>query len=622
MGAIESALSRFTHNAYRITGQPGSASLIEIRREADNIRRAARVGRETTKDIDMPWLGPVTREEADVREALGRLILPSQRLEERLFWFHEAVSIPINLPIILTEQKHNDNSVVQHDMAVLLLLHVLRIGPNLEEEDLWLKVLDHWAALVERKEYWETTLKTEIRGGFEPAATAEEVESLRGRALTLVADIIAGIARDAIAHNKSSLCYRALSLLRKAQLPGSISAVLENEVLGAEEDNFEAFCGALQKGLNDKIERTAGNEADNRRISEEELQHFNEEIEPALKRIIAFSGADCGTGLRARDAAANCLNSIALAYTWADEFELARKLQSKACALVPQDSVVRSQIAESAEKVARAARSQQIWKDLKPVDAAPSMSTINGFGFRLYGQSDTDPDTGSYLSTYYFVALFIPIFPIGRYRVRSTGGDSYQFYGKAPLRKFDKWHLGIVSALIASLVIYGIITADSSGSYSYSPSNSYSPSSNNSPSSGLSPQNYGYSIPKPDTASGFNPPSGTSQTQISELKTKIEVERMILRKYEVDLASINTEFTQLQSEIKAYKRQISGFETNVNLGIPVNEVAYQQSIDSHNSRAQRLNALAQKGEQMEKDYEAALKSVNQNINRYNLLIKR
>lgn len=616
MGAIESALTRFTRNAYRITGQPGSASLIEIRREVDNIRRAARVGRGTTKEIDMPWLGPVTREEAEVREALGRLVIPSQRLEERLFWFHEAISIPRNLPIIFTEQKHNDNSVAQHDMAVLLLLSALRIGPNLEEEDLWLKMFAHWAELVKREEYWDATLETEIPGGFEPAATAEEVESLRGRALTLVADIIAGIARDAIAHNKSSLCYRALSLLRKAQLPGSIAAVLENEVLGAEEDSFEALCAALQKGLNDKIERTAGNEADNRRISEEELQHFNEEIEPALKRIFVFSSADSGAGLRAREAAANCLNSIALAYTWADEFELARKLQSKACALVSQDSVVRSQIAESAEKVARAARSQQIWKDLKPVDAAPSMSTINGFGFRLYGQSDTDPDTGSYLSTYYFVALFIPIFPIGRYRVRSTGGDSYQFYGKAPLRKFDKWHLGIVSALFVSLVIYGLLTADSSDSYSNSPSSSYSPSNNNSPSRRLSSPNSRGWITMPSA------PSGTSQTQISELKTKIEVERMILSKYEADLASINAEFTQLQGEIKAYKRQISGFETNVNLGIPVNEVAYQQSIDSHNSRVRRLNVLAQKGEQMEKDYEAALKSVNQNINRYNLLIKR
>lgn len=241
MGAIDSALTRFTQNAYRIIGQPGSASLIDIRREADKIRRAARVGKGTIIDLDMPWLGPVAREEADVHEALGRLVIPSQRLEERLFWFHEAVAIPRNLPITFAQQKHADSSVAKHDVAVLLLLSALRIGPNLDEEDLWLKVLAHWAELVNNEEYWRATLDTEVRGGFEPAATAEEVESLRSRTLMLVADILAGMARDAIVQNQSSLCYRALSLLRKAQIPGSIAAVLENEALGAEEDNFRTY---------------------------------------------------------------------------------------------------------------------------------------------------------------------------------------------------------------------------------------------------------------------------------------------------------------------------------------------------------------------------------------------
>ena len=60
--------------------------------------------------------------------------------------------------------------------------------------------------------------------------------------------------------------------------------------------------------------------------------------------------------------------------------------------------------------------------------------------------------TGSYLSTYYFVFLFIPIFPICRYRVTSSG-DSYRFFGKAPLRSFDKWHLAISIGLIVLLII-------------------------------------------------------------------------------------------------------------------------------------------------------------------------
>src|SRR5262249_58593543 len=76
--------------------------------------------------------------------------------------------------------------------------------------------------------------------------------------------------------------------------------------------------------------------------------------------------------------------------------------------------------------------------------AAPSLWTMNGFGFRLYGKTQVDPATGSYMTTYYFVALFIPLIPICRYRVKDAGNNSYSFLGKAPLRKFDRWQLALV----------------------------------------------------------------------------------------------------------------------------------------------------------------------------------
>lgn len=88
--------------------------------------------------------------------------------------------------------------------------------------------------------------------------------------------------------------------------------------------------------------------------------------------------------------------------------------------------------------------------DLEPIQSAPSLSTINGIGFKLYGSTDPRPD-GSYMATYYFVFLFFPIFPISRYRVISDG-TRYRFLGKGPLRDFDKWHIGISICLIALLI--------------------------------------------------------------------------------------------------------------------------------------------------------------------------
>ena len=93
--------------------------------------------------------------------------------------------------------------------------------------------------------------------------------------------------------------------------------------------------------------------------------------------------------------------------------------------------------------------------ELTPLRSAPSLATVNGFGFKLYGNSDYDPDTDSYMTTHYFVALFIPLFPVARYRVISSDGSSFRFLGKGRLRTFDKVHL----AIFACIVLYMIKTA-------------------------------------------------------------------------------------------------------------------------------------------------------------------
>jgi hypothetical protein len=100
--------------------------------------------------------------------------------------------------------------------------------------------------------------------------------------------------------------------------------------------------------------------------------------------------------------------------------------------------------------LATARENHRLFRDLKPVSSAPTLYTINGCGFTVYGSSDHDSASGSYITTYYFALLFLPIFPICRYRVRSSG-NGYGFIGKAPLRTFDKAHLA--ASLVGLLVL-------------------------------------------------------------------------------------------------------------------------------------------------------------------------
>ena len=92
---------------------------------------------------------------------------------------------------------------------------------------------------------------------------------------------------------------------------------------------------------------------------------------------------------------------------------------------------------------------------LTPISSPPSLQTVNGFGMTIYGRTDVDPESGSYLTTYYLVLLLIPVLPLARYRVTDAGNRHYNFIGKAPLRVFDKWHIGVVIAGVICMIIFG-----------------------------------------------------------------------------------------------------------------------------------------------------------------------
>ncbi len=98
------------------------------------------------------------------------------------------------------------------------------------------------------------------------------------------------------------------------------------------------------------------------------------------------------------------------------------------------------------------AKRNRVFDGSSPVRIAPPVATGNGIGLKLYFQRDPDPVTRSHVSTYYFVLLFIPIFPICRYRVVKDG-SLYRFLARMPLKPFEIVHLGIALLLFFSIVL-------------------------------------------------------------------------------------------------------------------------------------------------------------------------
>ena len=88
-----------------------------------------------------------------------------------------------------------------------------------------------------------------------------------------------------------------------------------------------------------------------------------------------------------------------------------------------------------------------------PIKKAPNLSTTNGFGTTIYGD------------TLYFVILHIPIIPIARYSCEQIFDGHYRFYGELKLQKWQKiWQWALPISIVLLIAISSIIDSRNSNS--------------------------------------------------------------------------------------------------------------------------------------------------------------
>lgn len=164
-----------------------------------------------------------------------------------------------------------------------------------------------------------------------------------------------------------------------------------------------------------------------------------------LAPLEAESDAPADLIVMARDEVAQCVVYCTVAYVnESRNWKRAQALleQAETWALDPKT------IQRLAENRRVVDRNVKLLGDLEPIKSAPTLYTMNGIGFTLYGKTDADAESKSHMATYYFVFLFIPLIPICRYRVVAHGNGSYNFLGRGGLRTFDKIHLAFTAALV------------------------------------------------------------------------------------------------------------------------------------------------------------------------------
>lgn len=605
-------LGDIVNNAYRVLGVPAGASQSDVHDAAGALRRASRLGAPRTTPWDLEVLGPVGRSDAEINDALGRIRDPERRLRERLFWFQDArvaqasigehAEIPAEPPPLDSGTRAS-----WHDRALQSFVRAGMSDPEVTNAEQWSQVLRAWADLTASNGYWDMLARTDARAGFEPAATSEEVQAVRSSSLALIAEAVAVAAATALDREDRESCRCALKLLNESLSDRALFNRIEAEVLGSLGSRLEQLCERISAECGEKLVREQDQAAINKPICEAALARFYSEVQPLLDRLWQVATAKSAVRRRAQEAAAMCLYSIAGSMTWADEFVRAEDLQKTAQALVPTDSAAQVRIEEGLRRIEKSAHRERVWRNLKPIESAPSLYTINGLGCKIYGATDYDPETDSYLTTHYLVALFIPIIPLGRYRVINAGAEGYRFMGRAPLRRCDWLHLGIVLALAASLFILPALSSGYDGTSSS-----------------------GYHASAPVQYTAPNPPDGSNATSerqsdgrtpeyspTEEKKSRIEAGRSRIHQLEARLDSVAGQLENLKPELELGKGEIERYEQDAKLGLAVDRNAYRRALNAHNSRVREYNSLLAEGKRLQTEYEGLLQHVNNLIDEYN-----
>jgi tetratricopeptide (TPR) repeat protein len=87
--------------------------------------------------------------------------------------------------------------------------------------------------------------------------------------------------------------------------------------------------------------------------------------------------------------------------------------------------------------------------DLRPIQAVPPLWLWNGCGLTVYGRRDFDEETYTYVKTYCFCLLFLPLLALRAYRVADVQ-RGWVFLGRVPLSGLARlWNVLILAGVVA-----------------------------------------------------------------------------------------------------------------------------------------------------------------------------
>jgi rhodanese-related sulfurtransferase len=355
-------LTPLANNAFRLLGLSCHASQREIYASASALRRALKLGVVKPPAHNLDWLGTPDRTENGVRDALSRLTVPAQRIYERLFWFFDPQAVETAAHSLTSLQETTarlqpvETAAARHDIALLSLVVMLRRDPALKLADDWRRTYALWKELIEGKEFWSLLMAADLKGDFEQVTTFGEINDLRGRAWRLVTRPVAEVAKDAIVREDHAAASRALGVLRASSLPQTLADEYEQEILATVEDDFDVLLAVAFSSYRYEV-KSNQSVRERRETCWRAHARFNEQVKPALKKILELAGAESVVVRRVFAAAADALDELADGFETGFDNESRLKMLRKAWQLAPPESasllLIEEHLAEAGDTVER-----------------------------------------------------------------------------------------------------------------------------------------------------------------------------------------------------------------------------------------------------------------------------
>jgi len=315
-------------NAFRVLRIPAGASLSEVHKATTSMRRAILLDAVSTTEEDVRLLGEIPRTEADIRAAIDRLENPTQRIHDRLFWFHSLDAKASGCP------SGFDASVWNHDLALREIFAAFETG--FDDAGIWAyaRALRSWQRGVSDDDYWVHILGLEQQGDFEPAAVLSEVDELRYKAVEFAAEPLVMAGRDAVVRGNAAAVRQILVTLEQLADTGLWVSAAQQYIASSAVESFRKVCREAHEDFSSKVVREQNAAKPNQSVCEAGLARFRADIEPELRKLILLLPPGYEGAQEAHEEAAFFLSSIAADFTWADDLITSEKLYEEALKLL------------------------------------------------------------------------------------------------------------------------------------------------------------------------------------------------------------------------------------------------------------------------------------------------